>query len=548
MNRIILPACLALFAPSLLAADLFVPGGHPTIQGAILAASSGDTVHVAAGTWVEALDFLGKDIRVVATDGATATELRAPALAGSVVTFQSGEGPGATLEGFHVTENHNADFLPLIHIAGASPTLLSLELTGMDATAISATDGDPTITSCAIHNAGVPSGRGIELRRSDAIIRFCSIHDLWLEAIFSTQSSSPVVERSAVYDCLQAFNISTDLLPTAGDTSHPVISHCVFARNGWNALYSPAIEVGASLSVTATDSLFLDHTELVLHAQGSPATSADEVLFERNQVFASQSSILPTLLLKNLGKVVLRNNVFALDPTTMPLGGALSVLNNQSTTLESNTVSSFGHVASVSASAASLPIFQGGLFAYQSDAVAFFGLAPEFAAATNLGGAGTSVVMITAPGFVDRAARDLHLRASSVAVNGGAHSSAAIDLEGDPRTPPPDYGADELQPASLWVSGTPLSGGAMRLVVQGPPGAPVFLGIATSLLPTPLPTLVGDLEIGPAFTLLPLGPLAPDGLLQIPFNAPITATPIALFGQALVGLQLTKAKEFVLGG
>ncbi|MFG0330742.1 MAG: right-handed parallel beta-helix repeat-containing protein [Phycisphaerales bacterium] len=88
---------LASFIPAApLAADIIeVPGDYPTIQEAIDAAVDGDEVHVATGTYYEAIDFLGKSIRVLGTgsvfiDGSQSTR--------SVVTFQSGETPEAVLE------------------------------------------------------------------------------------------------------------------------------------------------------------------------------------------------------------------------------------------------------------------------------------------------------------------------------------------------------------------------------------------------------------------------------------------------------------------
>ena len=46
---------------------LHVPASFPTIQGAIVAANPGDTIQVAAGLYVENLDFLGKEIQLIGT-------------------------------------------------------------------------------------------------------------------------------------------------------------------------------------------------------------------------------------------------------------------------------------------------------------------------------------------------------------------------------------------------------------------------------------------------------------------------------------------------
>lgn len=72
------------------------------IQSAILAASSGDTVIVAGGTYHENVSFMGKDIRVVGTDGAAATIIDGD-MAGPVVRFTGGETGQAVLEGFTLT-------------------------------------------------------------------------------------------------------------------------------------------------------------------------------------------------------------------------------------------------------------------------------------------------------------------------------------------------------------------------------------------------------------------------------------------------------------
>ena len=51
------------------AATINVPAGQPTIQAAINAASNGDTVLVAPGTYRENINFMGKAITVTSSGG-----------------------------------------------------------------------------------------------------------------------------------------------------------------------------------------------------------------------------------------------------------------------------------------------------------------------------------------------------------------------------------------------------------------------------------------------------------------------------------------------
>ncbi len=85
---------------------LNVPGDFPTIQGAIDAAVDGDDVVVAPGEYVESIDFLGKTIILRSVHGAEVTTIDGNA-AGTVVSCESGEGPGAALQGFTVANGDN---------------------------------------------------------------------------------------------------------------------------------------------------------------------------------------------------------------------------------------------------------------------------------------------------------------------------------------------------------------------------------------------------------------------------------------------------------
>src|SRR5262249_55057340 len=64
-----------LLASPALASDLHVPGDAATIAGAIALAQDGDTIHVAPGTWVGAVDFGGKTLRLGSDGGFAVTTI-----------------------------------------------------------------------------------------------------------------------------------------------------------------------------------------------------------------------------------------------------------------------------------------------------------------------------------------------------------------------------------------------------------------------------------------------------------------------------------------
>jgi beta propeller repeat protein/parallel beta-helix repeat protein len=84
-----------------------VPGDYATIQQAIQASNNGDTVVVEPGTYLETIDFLGKNITVTGTDPEDPDIVAATVINGgrngSVVTFVSGETSEAVLTGFTIT-------------------------------------------------------------------------------------------------------------------------------------------------------------------------------------------------------------------------------------------------------------------------------------------------------------------------------------------------------------------------------------------------------------------------------------------------------------
>ena len=98
------------------ATTIKVPADQPTIQAALDAAVAGDTVVVAPGTYVENLDFGGKDVALTTSGGAGATTLDANGATGVRL------GPGGSISGFTVTRASES-FGAAIEVHGAGSVI-----------------------------------------------------------------------------------------------------------------------------------------------------------------------------------------------------------------------------------------------------------------------------------------------------------------------------------------------------------------------------------------------------------------------------------------
>jgi PKD repeat protein len=133
LNYIVIVLAL-LISNSILANIINVPGDHSTIQAAIVASSTGDTILVQAGTYNGLVNFNGKAITVgslfltTQNEAHIATTIINGSGSTSCVKFNSGETSTSVLTGFTVTNGYAYYGAGIYCISGSSPTLSYLDI------------------------------------------------------------------------------------------------------------------------------------------------------------------------------------------------------------------------------------------------------------------------------------------------------------------------------------------------------------------------------------------------------------------------------------
>jgi predicted outer membrane repeat protein len=227
------------------AADTHYVSPGQSIQAAIDAASNGDEIEVAPGTYNEAIDFKGKAVRLYSSSGAEVTTIDG---AGHyhVVQCVSGEGPGTIIEGFTITGGNASGsgtngYGGGMYCESASPTVTNCTFHGNEAVRggglLNENGSRPTVTNCTFSaNSASWNGGGMyNISNSSPILTNCTFTGNTASsdtygggAMFNHTNSNPTVT-----DCIFAANTAT----TNGgaiynyNSSNPALTNCIFTAN-----------------------------------------------------------------------------------------------------------------------------------------------------------------------------------------------------------------------------------------------------------------------------------------------------------------------------
>lgn len=158
---------ISLAPPAQAAQVIHVPADQPTIQAAINAASSGDTIEVAAGTYSEHIDFLGKSVELWASSGADSTVIDGSgATSGPVVLFSGGETSAAVLRGFTIANGPDDG----VFVSNSSPTIVDNVIEGNTDSGLESGFASPLVQGNTIRDNGRSGifGGGLYVRGESA--------------------------------------------------------------------------------------------------------------------------------------------------------------------------------------------------------------------------------------------------------------------------------------------------------------------------------------------------------------------------------------------
>lgn len=240
----VIPAVAGCVVAGAGAGTIDVPGTHLTIQEAIEAAQPGDEIHVAPGRYFESIDFKGKPIRVVATEGPQVTFIDGTGVETSLVRCVSGEDKRSVLEGFRIVSGSGdpAFYGPEATVGGgmivmgSSPTVRRCVFEGNNASyngggLFNGGGSNVTLENCRFKSNSAEKGGAIFNIESSPRILNCEFESNAARyaggGIYNANQSAAMIK-----DCDFTLNLATyNGGAIYNYDSTPTISKCLFFNN-----------------------------------------------------------------------------------------------------------------------------------------------------------------------------------------------------------------------------------------------------------------------------------------------------------------------------